>query len=122
MKKRTKLLIIIAFMVAIGASFFVGSHTKQQELSEDRMERCLSFITFAIDKVESEDLSDPAVEKSLISNVYAAYIFCDSPHLSGQLHDLWNRLISGDDAANEEDMLLAELKNIAEALGLEQDL
>ena len=44
--------------------------------------------------------------EAVISNVYAAYQFCDNPNVSNLLHDLWNELIfEGDsyvDIINEQ--------------------
>ena len=55
--------------------------------------------------------------EALISNVYAAYQFCDQPHLSEQLYDLWNTLIFDRNRyIGQEDMLVAQLRNIDETI------
>ncbi len=59
--------------------------------------------------------------EAIISNVYAAYAFCDDPVLQSQLHDLWNVLIfEGDNYAAAKDILLAELKSVSNALRTEK--
>lgn len=119
MKKTTKVVVAVAFLVAIGVSFFAGSHMKQQEYFNDRLQHCHSLISLAVDKVENEDISDQDVLEALISNVYAAYEFCDKSDLSEQLHDLWNTLIFDSDSyIGKEDMLVTQLKDIAEMLKL----
>lgn len=117
MKKAIKVVIVAVFLIAIGVSFFVGRHTKQQEHLDNRLQNCHTFISFAIDKAETQDISDPNIIDALISNVYAAYQFCDQPHLSEQLYDLWNTLIfDGNRYIGQEDMLVAQLRNIDETL------
>lgn len=120
MKKAIKAMIFVAFLIAIGVSFFIGSHTKQQEYLDNRLQNCHTLISFAIDKAENQDISDPNIMKALISNVYAAYQFCDQPYLSEQLYDLWNSLIfDGNRYIGQEDALVAQLRNIAETIRLE---
>lgn len=120
MKKTIKVLIFAALLITIGASFFIGRHTKQQEYLDNRLQNCHTLISFAIDKVENQDISDPDIMEALISNVYAAYQFCDQPHLSEQLYDLWNTLIfDGNSYIGQEDMLVAQLRNIAETISSE---
>lgn len=117
MKKTTKLVITIAFMISVAASFFAGSHLKEQAHMDSRMQRCHTLITFAIDKAENEDLSNQDLMEALISNVYAAYQFCDDPHLAAQLHDLWNTLIfEGDRYIGKEDALTAQLRTILDTM------
>jgi len=115
MKMRTRLLIGMVFVACVAASFFVGSHLKEQEYSNQRMQRCNTLISFAIDKAENMDLSDRDTMEALISNVYAAYEYCDKPELAKQLHDLWNTLVfEGDGYIGKEDVLVNQLRNISE--------
>lgn len=115
MKKITKTAIVVVFIIAIGVSFFAGSYIKEQEQIDSRLQRCHTLITFAIDKVENQDISDQDVMEALISNVYAAYEFCDKPDLSEQLHNLWNTLVFEDDRyIGKEDVLITQLREIAE--------
>jgi len=84
---------------------------------DSRMRRCQTLITFAIDKAESEDLSYQDNMEALISNIYAAYQFCDDPSLSAQLHDLWNTLIfEGERYIGNEDTLTAQLRTILDIM------
>ena len=101
-------LVIIALMVA---SFFVGSYMTEQKYSDTRIERCKTLIVFAIDKAESGDLTDQGTMRGLISNVYAAYQFCDDNKSANQLHDLWNYLIfeSDDNPDAAKEIALREL-------------
>lgn len=117
MKKATKLVISLVFIICVAASFFAGSYLKEQAHTNSRMQRCQTLITFAIDKSENEDLSYQDNMEALISNVYAAYQFCDDPHLAAQLHDLWNTLIfEGEDYWGKENALAAQLRTILETL------
>ncbi len=117
MKKHTKIIFVLGFILIIGSSFFAGRYSKQQEISENRIRRCQTYISFAISKAETQDLSDQGVMKALISNVYAAYECCDNSSLSGQLHDLWNMLIfEGDSFIGKKEDLVIQLESIAEAL------
>lgn len=117
MKNFPKLVISIAFIISIAVSFFAGSHLKAQAQIEGRMQRCHTLLTFAIDKAENEDLSNQDLMEALISNVYAAYQFCDDPHLAAQLHNLWNTLIFEDSyPAGEADALAAQLRIILETM------
>lgn len=120
MKKVTKIFVGIAFIIVAIASFVAGSYMKEQEYVDSRMQRCNALISFAIDKAENEDLSNQDIREALISNVYAAYEFCDRPHLSELLHDLWNTLIfEGDSYVGKEDMLVTELRNILDMMQIE---
>ena len=120
MKGITKVFTSIVFIILIVVSFSVGNHMKEQECSNGRAQRCNTLISFAIDKAENEDISDPDTMEALISNVYAAYQFCDDSSLAEQLHDLWNTLIfEGDSYIGREEVLVNQLRNIAEIIALE---
>ena len=90
----------------------------QQRNSAVRIERCCTLILFAIDKAENGDLADQGTMKALISNVYAAYQFCDDTTLANQLHDLWNFLIfeSDDSLDFVKEISLIELNDILRAI------
>ena len=119
MKKISRLAVCAAFLAAIIVSFAAGSFMKEQEYLDRRAQRCNTLISFAIEKAEHEDLSDQAVRKALVSDVYAAYEVCDRPNLSERLHDLWNTLIfDGDSYIGEEDLLITELRNISDMIQL----
>ena len=121
MKKGTKILILIAFIIVAGTSFMAGSYIKEQEYLDGREERCKTLISFAIDKAEKHDLSDPNIMEALISNVYAAYQFCDDSTAAAQLHELWNGLIfEGESYVDNEDSLIEQLNNIAEMIRVEE--
>lgn len=115
MKKFSRTPVIIAaFIVVIVVSFFAGSHIKEQKYLDSRAQRCTTLISFAIDKIERDDLSDQDVMEAVISNVYAAYQFCDNPNASGLLHNLWNELIfESDNYVDSKDVLVTQLKDIA---------
>lgn len=91
--KKSKIVIAILIIALMVASFFIGSYVTEQKNSNARIERCSTLIKFAIDKAENGDLTDPGTMRGLISNVYAAYQFCDNNKSANQLHDLWNYLI-----------------------------
>ena len=117
MKVYTKILIAVVLVVSILSAAVAGSCIKEQEIRIGRTQRCHTLISFAINKAETHDLSNPDIMEALISNVYAAYELCDDPSVSAQLHDLWNDLIfDGDRYIGREDALAAQLEIILEAL------
>ena len=124
MKVNKKLFIGIVLAVMVIGSFFVGSYMKEQEYNNTREARCITLISFALDKVENEDISDQNVMNALISNVYAAYEFCDNPLQAEQLHALWNMLVlEGDSYINMqdiEDIVLHELKDVLRAIKISE--
>jgi hypothetical protein len=99
MKKNSKIVIVIAIIALIVTSFFVGSYVTEQKNSNARKECCSTLIMFAIDKAENGNLTDQGTMRGLISNVYAAYQFCDDSKSANQLHDLWNYLIFESDGS-----------------------
>lgn len=114
MKKIVSALIVIVLIIT---SFFAGSYVKEKEYLSERYNRCNTFISFAIDKVENGDLTDSDTIEALISNIYAAYEFCDDPISKNQLHDLWNYMIfEYDNTQSGKDILSVELKSISDAI------
>ena len=117
MKKGGKMLMAAAFLAAAGVSFWAGGALKVREYENVRAQRCRTILSFAVEKAESGELSEPDAAEALASNVYAASQICGDPDLSAQLHDLWNSLIfEGDSYAGREDELAARLKGIADML------
>lgn len=118
MNKRYKIVVAIVIIALTIASFFIGSYVKEKQNENSRIERCITLIVFAIDKAEDEDLTDQGVMRALISNVYAAYQFCDNSIVANQLHDLWNYLIfesdNNIDAAKE--IALHELNSALQSI------
>lgn len=118
MNKRYKIVVAIVIIALTIASFFIGSYVKEKQNENSRIERCITLIVFAIDKAEDEDLTDQGVMRALISNVYAAYQFCDNSIVANQLHDLWNYLIfesdNNIDAAKE--IALHELSSALQSI------
>ena len=114
MKKTTRAFIIFVFIISVGASFYAGSYLKEYTNSKNRKHGCSNLLSFAIDKINTEDLNDPDTMEAFISNIYAAYMYCDKPAPSQQLHDLWNTLVfEGESYIGKEDALLETLENIA---------
>lgn len=109
-----KTVIAISAIALLVASFFIGSHIAEQKSEGKRIANCRTQITFAIDKAENEDLSDPGTMKALISNVYAAYNLCDDNGGAKILHDLWNFLIfeADNDIAFAKEKTLRELNSV----------
>ena len=109
--------IIVISVILIISSFFIGSHVNENKNIKKRMNTCVTLISFAIDKVEHEDISSQDTMEALISNIYAAYMYCDNLGLSTQLHDIWNTLIfRSDEYIARKDVLVERLENISEAL------
>ena len=117
MKKSKKAIFSVILIIAVAASFFVGKYVAQAENTYTRNARCCTFIGFAIDKAENGDLSDEGTMDALISNVYAAYQFCDDSKSANQLHDLWNFLIrsSGENVDSLKEIALSELNGVLRA-------
>ena len=109
---------VILIIIVMVASFFAGRNVTQVENSNTRSERCCTLIGFAIDKAENEDLADQGIMRALISNVYAAYQFCDNSVVANQLHDLWNYLVFGndDDFGSVKEITLIELNDALRAI------
>ena len=118
MKMRKKVLFSFVLIAIIVASFFAGRYVTQAENANTRIARCSTLIGFAIDKAENEDLADHGAMRALISNVYAAYQFCDDSVVANQLHDLWNFLIFESDGNLEDakDIALTELNDALRAM------
>ena len=117
MKKNNKWTLVIILILAIFASYLAGSHIAEQKHKQAREQRCEAMISFAVSKLEKDVLVDQDTIEALVSNIYAAYQFCDDPDLAGQLHDLWNTLMFREDEfIGREDVLAERLTNIAEVL------
>ena len=113
MKTYKKIFIGIAVVLLITVSFFAGSYIKEQEYYKEREEKCLNFVSIALEAVENGDVSDPDVMKNLISNTYAAYEYCDFPIFTEQLYDLWAVLaFEGESYIALQDIAINELENI----------
>ena len=118
MKTSKKVFISVILIIVMAASFFVGRNITQVENFNTRSERCCTLIGFAIDKTENEDLTDQGVMRALISNVYAAYQFCDDSVVANQLHALWNFLVfeSDGDFESVKEIALRELNDALRAI------
>ena len=118
MKTSKKVFISMMLIVIIVASFFTGKYVTQVENTHTRNGRCSTLIGFAIDKAENGDLADQGTMETLISNVYAAYQFCDHTTVANQLHDLWNFLIfeSDGNVENVKEIALIELNDALRAI------
>lgn len=113
MKTGKRIFISVILIISMVASFFAGRYATKAENSNTRSERCCTLIGFAIDKAENEDLADQGIMRALISNVYAAYQFCDNSVVANQLHDLWNYLVFESDGNFEsvKEIALIELND-----------
>ena len=118
MKMSKKVFFSAILIVIIVASFFVGKYVTQVENTNARSRRCSTLIGFAIDKTENGDLADQGTMRALISNVYAAYQFCDNSVVANQLHDLWNFLMFESDGnlENAKEIALIELNDALRAI------
>lgn len=120
MKKRRKIVLVVVFLAAVLLAFAAGGvvqgSVQEKESAAMRKQQCQPFLSFALNKVEHQDLSEREVREALISNVYAASWFCDSPALAQQLHDLWNALIFGEGCATNTELLETQLNTILESL------
>lgn len=103
-------LIGVIVCLLLVASFFVGSHVKEQQQLDARIQRCRTFITFALDKAGNEDFTDQSAMKALASNIYAAYQYCDDVKEAELLHDLWNYVLLYSDDSGAKEIVLQELR------------
>ena len=117
MKNKTIPLLALLSLLLMMAAFFMGSHVNEIRNRKDRLRRCETMISFAIEKAEHEDLSDQETLEALISNIYAAHALCDDPDSGAGLHNLWNTLIfRSEEYADRPDLLIERLRSISEAL------
>ena len=77
MKRLTKIVLGTCLIILMVISYIVGSQMKEHEMRRNRSQQCNTLISFAIDKAENHDLANQDIMEALISNVYAAYQFCD---------------------------------------------
>ncbi len=118
MKTSRKILLGLLLAALLTASFLGGTHLAERQNSREKAERCGNLILFAIDKAENGDLAEDGTMEALISNVYAAWQFCEEPKTAEQLHGLWNYLIfeSGDDPDAAKEIVLIELNDALRAV------
>ena len=117
MKKSIKaIIVLIVALIMLGSAFGAGGYIENQKNQTAQVQNCLMLISFARDKAENEDLSDDAVMEALISNIYAAWCFCDQQNdtAAEQLHTLWNDLIN--EGVGDKEVLLTQLKHISESI------
>lgn len=93
--------------------FFCGTVFERKKQTESRAEKCHTMMTFAADKLdEMSGGYDEDTMEAMISNVYAAYEYCDNPHMASALHDLWNALIfDGENISGKEEELKSALQS-----------
>ncbi len=113
MSKVKNLVFIVIFVLVAFSSFFAGKYSNQKEILDLNSEKCNTFISFAIEKLDNQSLTDKGVKEALISNIYATYQFCDDSYLSQQLHDLWNMLLFEDISSETQNAISTQLKEIA---------
>lgn len=103
----------VIFIAAVCISFFAGQYLSGKKQTEARAEKCQTMMTFAADKLdEMSGGYDEDTMEALISNVYAAYEYCDDPHMASALHDLWNALIfDGENISGKEEELKSALQS-----------
>lgn len=103
----------IIFILAVCISFFAGQYLSGKKQTEARAEKCHTMMTFAVDKLdEMSGGYDGDTMEAMISNIYAAYEYCDDPYMASALHDLWNALIfDGENISGKEEELKSALQS-----------
>ena len=103
----------VIFIAAVCISFFAGQYLSGKKQTKARAEKCHTMMTFAVDKLdEMSGGYDEDTMEAMISNVYAAYEYCDDPHMASALHDLWNALIfDGENISGKEGELKSALQS-----------
>lgn len=102
-------LISVIVCLLLVASFFAGSYVREQKQLDARIQRCRTFISFAVDKAENEDFADQSVTRALASNIYAAYQYCDDIKEAALLHDLWNYVLNYSDDSGAKEIVVQKL-------------
>ena len=116
MKKSVAALFIVLFIGAVFLSFLAGSRTAQRTQAEAQHQRCIRYITSAIDTAENKGLTTEGALEFIASNLWVAHELCDDPEISAQLSDLWNTLVYDESAfTGQEDALTRQLQDILEA-------
>lgn len=103
----------VIFIVAVCISFFAGQYLSGKKQTKARAEKCHTMMTFAVDKLdEMSGGYDEDTMEAMISNVYAAYEYCDDPDMASALQDLWNALIfDGENISGKEGELKSALQS-----------
>lgn len=103
----------VIFIAAVCISFFAGQYLSGKKQTKARAEKCHTMMTFAVDKLdEMSGGYDEDTMEALISNIYAAYEYCDDPHMASALHDLWNAIIfDGENISGKEGELKLALQS-----------
>ena len=114
MKKTTQAVRGILFVAAVILAFYAGGALKEKEERDSRQRRCQTLLSFAVDKLDSQDLSEQGVREALLSDLYAAYEYCDKPQLAAEIHAVWNALVF--DSAEDESALSSQLEILSEAI------
>ena len=117
-KQKPVILMLCVFIVLIVVSFCAGRYMAQREYAHTRSEQCSTLIEAAIEAAERDDFADSSAKETLISNVYAAYQFCDDTKTAKQLLDLWNYLVFESDNHSEtaSEIALNELNDALRAI------
>lgn len=103
----------VVAVVACCLSFAVGNTVFRQNMLESKNRKCNTLISFAVDKLDTlKNEYDSDIMEAVISNVYAAYEYCDEEEMKYALHDLWNTLIFDCENINgNESELISALQN-----------
>lgn len=117
MKKSTQAVLAMVFAAALLLAFWAGSTLKETEQRNARRQRCQVLLSFAVDKLDNQDLSEQGIKEALVSDLYAAYEYCDSPELAAEIHRVWNTLVF--DSLEDTNSLSAYLKTLSDALNAE---
>lgn len=110
MKKKVIACVIVVVLLVV--SFMAGSYVKEQTQNKERIYRCRTMISFAIDKAEKENIDEPSVRAALASNIYSAYQYCDDVTTAEQIHDLWNYVLNEGDNSGAKEIVVQELSTI----------
>lgn len=106
-----KAAVAVIFILAVGISFFAGQYLSGKNQAEARAQKCRTMMTFAADKLDDmSEAYDEDTMEAMISNIYAAYEYCDEPDMASALHELWNALIfDGENISGKETELKSAL-------------
>ena len=108
-----KIFMSVVAVVACCVSFAAGNTVCRQNMIESRNRKCNTLISFAVDKLDTlKNEYDSDVMEAVISNIYAAYEYCDEAEMKYALHNLWNALIfDGENINGNESELISALQN-----------
>ncbi len=114
--KNKKVFIGIAIAVLMITSFLAGSFVAEEKNKNNRKESCTMLVMCAIDRIEKNEFETPEGMKQLISDVYAACLYCDDAEAESELRVVWQYLVFKEDNFDDRaQYILSKLNDVIAA-------